>query len=76
MSILYEKISQLCEQRGVTRYKMCKEIGMQPSILTDLKMGRQSGLSASKNAKVLEITRFFGFWRSCFLYRKILRNIA
>lgn len=28
---------------------MCKDIGIQPSILTDLKMGRQNGLSA-KNA--------------------------
>lgn len=36
---------------------MCKDIGIQPSILTDLKMGRKEGLS-SKNAD--KIARFFG----------------
>ena len=57
MSILYEKISQLCEQRGVTRYKMCKEIGIQPSIVTDLKSGRKKGLSADVAQK---IANYFG----------------
>ena len=49
MSDLYNRIMSLCEKKGVSGYRMCKDIKIQPSILTDLKMGRQSGLSA-KNA--------------------------
>jgi hypothetical protein len=57
MSKLYKTIISLCESRGISGYRMCKEIGIQPSILTDLKMGRKEGLS-SKNAD--KIARFFG----------------
>ena len=57
MSKLYETISNLCDSRGISGYRLCKEIGIQPSILTDLKMGRKSSLS-SKNAD--KIARFFG----------------
>lgn len=57
MSKLYKNIIGLCESRGISGYRMCKEIGIQPSILTDLKMGRKEGLS-SKNAD--KIARFFG----------------
>lgn len=57
MSKLYNNIVSLCESRGITGYRMCKEIGIQPSILTDLKMGRKEGLS-SKNAD--KIARYFG----------------
>ena len=41
MSKLYNNIVSLCESKGITGYRMCKEIGIQPSILTDLKMGRK-----------------------------------
>ena len=57
MSKLYNNILSLCENKGITGYRMCKEIGIQPSILTDLKMGRKEGLS-SKNAD--KIARYFG----------------
>ena len=57
MSKLYETIIELCASKGITGYRMCKEIGIQPSILTDLKMGRREGIS-SKNAD--KIARFFG----------------
>lgn len=49
MSDLYNRIISLCKEKNVSGYRMCKDIGIQPSILTDLKMGRQNGLSA-KNA--------------------------
>ena len=52
MSELYNRIMSLCEQKGVSGYRMCKDIGMQPSVLTDLKMGRQSGLSAKNADKI------------------------
>ena len=52
MDDLYKKIRDLCEQRGISGYKLCKDIGMQPSLLTDLKMGRQASLSAKNMDKV------------------------
>ena len=57
MSELYNTILKLCNQCGITGYKMCKDIGIQPSIMTDLKMGRKEGLSA-KNAD--KIASYFG----------------
>ena len=57
MSDLYNRIMSLCEENGVSGYRMCKDIKIQPSILTDLKMGRQSGLSA-KNAD--KMAAYFG----------------
>lgn len=57
MSDLYNRIMSLCEEKGVSGYRMCKDIKIQPSILTDLKMGRQSGLSA-KNADKMAV--YFG----------------
>jgi len=48
---------ELCKSRGISGAKLCREVGMQPSILTDIKMGRQRGLSA-KNAQ--KVATFFG----------------
>ena len=45
MNELYERIDALCKQRGVTVTTMCKEAGVNRGNLSDLKMGRQSGLS-------------------------------
>lgn len=57
MDNLYNRIIALCEAQGISGYRLCKETKIQPSILTDLKMGRQSGLSA-KNAN--KIADYFG----------------
>ena len=57
MSILYDRIVELCESRGISGYKLCKDTNMTPSIITDLKMGRKEGLSA-KNAD--KIATYFG----------------
>lgn len=72
MSKLYNNIVSLCESKGITGYRMCKEIGIQPSILTDLKMGRKEGLS-SKNAD--KIARYFGVSVSYLLGTEEERNI-
>ena len=56
-NVLYDKITELCNQRGITRGALCAEIGMSKGILTDLKMGRQSGLSSSNLKK---ISTYFG----------------
>ncbi len=57
MSILYERINHLCEENNVTAYKLCKDIGIRPSIITDLKNGRKKGLSAEYAEK---ISTYFG----------------
>lgn len=57
MGTLYENIIALCEERGIKGGKMCTDIGMSKGILTDLKMGRQSGVSAVNAQK---IASYFG----------------
>ena len=57
MSILYETLTALCKERGITGYKMCKDIGMQPSVMTDLKMGRRSSVKIETAQKIAD---YFG----------------
>ena len=57
MGTLYENIIALCEERGIKGGKMCTDIGMSKGILTDLKMGRQTGISAVNAQK---IASYFG----------------
>ena len=52
MCTLYERIIALCEKKGVKGGKMCTDLGMSKATLTELKMGRQSGLSAAKAQKI------------------------
>lgn len=57
MSTLYENIISLCDKKGIKGGKMCTDIGMSKGILTDLKMGRQSGISTANAQK---IANYFG----------------
>lgn len=57
MGTLYENIIALCNERGIKGGKLCTDIGMSKGILTDLKMGRQTGISASNAQK---IASYFG----------------
>lgn len=57
MGTLYENIISLCEEKGIKGGKMCTDIGMSKGILTDLKMGRQAGISAVNAQK---IASYFG----------------
>lgn len=57
MGTLYENIITLCEEKGIKGGKMCTDIGMSKGILTDLKMGRQTGISAANAQK---IASYFG----------------
>lgn len=52
MGTLYENIIALCNERGIKGGKLCTDIGMSKGILTDLKMGRQSGISAANAQKI------------------------
>ena len=57
MGNLYETINSLCESRGIKGGKMCTEIGISKGLLTDLKMGRRTGVSAVTAQK---IASYFG----------------
>ena len=57
MGTLYKRIMSLCQEKGITGGKMCTELKMSKGTLTDLKMGRQTGLSAAKAQK---IASYFG----------------
>lgn len=57
MGNLYENIIALCESRGIKGGKMCTDIGISKGLLTDLKMGRRSGVSAVTAQK---IAAYFG----------------
>ena len=57
MGTLYENIIELCESKGIKGGKMCTDIGISKGILTDLKMGRQTGISAANAQK---IASYFG----------------
>lgn len=57
MSTLYENIIALCNERGIKGGKMCTDLGISKGLLTDLKMGRRSGVSAKTADK---IASYFG----------------
>lgn len=57
MNILYHRISNLCTQRSITPSKLCSELGISRSIITDLKMGRKKDLNATTAYK---IAKYFG----------------
>lgn len=57
MSVLYETIMDLCEKRKITGYRLCKDVGISASVITDLKMGRKEG-RAARNAD--KIASYFG----------------
>ena len=57
MSILYKRIEALCEEKGITGYRLCKDIEISPNVMTELKKGRRDGISA-KNAN--KIAEYFG----------------
>lgn len=57
MGNLYDTIISLCESRGIKGGKMCTDLGISKGLLTDLKMGRRTGVSAVTAQK---IAAYFG----------------
>ena len=57
MGTLYDNIIALCEKRGIKGGKLCSDIGISKGLLTDLKMGRRTGVSAVTAQK---IASYFG----------------
>ena len=52
MGILYKNIISLCEEKGIKGGKMCTDTGISKGLLTDLKMGRRTGVSAKTAQKI------------------------
>lgn len=57
MSTLYERLCLLCEKKGIKGGKMCVDLGLSKSAMTDLKSGRKKGFSAEIAQK---IATYFG----------------
>lgn len=57
MGTLYERLSLLCEQRGIKGGRMCVDLGISKSLMTDLKSGRKKGVNAETAQK---IASYFG----------------
>ena len=54
---LYENIVALCNEKGIKGGRMCTDTGISKGLLTDLKMGRRTGVSAMTAQK---IASYFG----------------
>lgn len=52
MGNLYNTIMELCESKGIKGAKMCTDVGISKGLLTDLKMGRRTGVSAVTAQKI------------------------
>lgn len=59
MGTLYERITALCKAKGVSGSRMCLELGLSKSTMSDLKNGRIKGVSiptAQKIAGYFDVT--------------------
>lgn len=52
MGTLYERINTLCEAKGVSGSRMCLDLGLSKSTMSDLKYGRTKGMSTATAAKI------------------------
>ena len=57
MGTLYERITELCKSKGVSGSRMCLDLGLSKSTMSDLKYGRTKGMSAETAQK---IASYFG----------------
>ena len=54
MSELYKTIEALCEKKGISVYRLCKDINIRGSVLSDLNTGRKQGLSTKTLSLIAE----------------------
>lgn len=52
MGTLYERIQTLCKEKGVSGSRMCLDLGLSKSTLSDLKYGRTKGMSGATAQKI------------------------
>ena len=54
MWTLYKSILSLCQERGIKGGKMCVDLGLSKSLMTDLKSGRKKGITAETAQKIAD----------------------
>ena len=54
MGNLYDNIAMLCSEHKITVYKLCTDLGMRNSVISDLKTGRKNGLHAYTLSKIAD----------------------
>ena len=52
MCTLYERIQSLCKGKGVSGSRMCLDLGLSKSTLSDIKSGRKKGVSTDTAKKI------------------------
>ena len=57
MEDLYQRICNLCQSSGIRPGRLCTQLGLSRSLMTDLKMGRKKSVSAETAQK---IAAYFG----------------
>jgi transcriptional regulator with XRE-family HTH domain len=60
---MYQKFEQLVKARGITTYRVAKDIGLAPTVFSDWK----SGKSKPKADKLKKIADYFGVTIEYFL---------
>ena len=54
MCTLYERIAELCRSRGVSPSRMCLDVGISKSTMSDMKAGRTKGITTDTAQKIAE----------------------
>ena len=57
MENLFTRIEALCEKKSIRPGRLCDELGLSRSLMTDLKMGRKKTVNAETAQKIAD---FFG----------------
>ena len=52
MCTLYERIIELCKKKGVSASRMCLNLGLSKSTMSDMKSGRKNGVSTTTAQKM------------------------
>lgn len=52
MCTLHERITALCKDKGVSGSRMCLDLGLSKSTLSDMKHGRTKGVSTATAQKI------------------------
>ena len=52
MATLYERLDALCKEKGIKGGRMCTDLNISKSLMTDLKSGRKKGINAETAQKI------------------------
>ena len=57
MGSLYERITNLCKEKGVAPSRMCLDLGISKSTMSEMNAGRRQGVSTATAQKIAD---YFG----------------